>query len=518
MESKDSHLHIHVIGSRGTGTALALPDRFAEDTIYYNYEPDADALGQTCEFYHERGLTERTFNIALGGYDGEAVLNLNYDPYTSSMLECSTEAAHYARHHDLPNGDYIWGDVLRTVRRPRVPVRRLDGLLAEHGARLDFMTLDTQGTEFDILQGAQQTCATTALGFLVEVEFLPLYERQKLFPDLLNLARSWGFALAEILPHREGAFRGAPIGWQGRGFIGSADALFLKHPEAVLQTHPDPWLGLRKLAFLSICYGRMEHGLDCLTHAEAVEPRSDPGPRSYLALTDDILSAWRSSSTVAQVRFTDLYSAEESLARFDTTAGAKRPAAIDVRRRYFNHQDRDEFDAAIAGLLKSAPSPVERILDRYGFGQIASALASNRRDKALETCLAIGFFAEPGNRIMDGARTLAGSLRGSMRVAFYGTGEVYGFARRLLPVRSEQVAGIVDGDPARLGMDVDGHKVRPPGDLPGMGAGILILCSLGSADRMADAARACGYGGKVFTFRQLLDLVCIAADGEFPSW
>jgi FkbM family methyltransferase len=67
-----------------------------------------------------------------------------------------------------------------------VDARRLDDYRQENGLPFaDLMKLDVQGYELKVLEGAKE-CLTRAKALITEVSFVPLYEGQCLFHDLVS--------------------------------------------------------------------------------------------------------------------------------------------------------------------------------------------------------------------------------------------------------------------------------------------------------------------------------------------
>jgi hypothetical protein len=60
------------------------------------------------------------------------------------------------------------------------------------GEDVEFIKIDVQGFESEVLKGAQHTLARAA-GVHVELSFVPLYEGQSLFQDLWHHLSSLGF-------------------------------------------------------------------------------------------------------------------------------------------------------------------------------------------------------------------------------------------------------------------------------------------------------------------------------------
>lgn len=69
---------------------------------------------------------------------------------------------------------------------------RLDDI--EEAKNCDFLKVDVQGAELDVLKGASRTLGHAAVVEL-EVEFVPLYEGQPLFAEIDSYMRSQGFLL-----------------------------------------------------------------------------------------------------------------------------------------------------------------------------------------------------------------------------------------------------------------------------------------------------------------------------------
>jgi FkbM family methyltransferase len=110
----------------------------------------------------------------------------------------------------------------------------MDNQLAQNGiSNVDFIKLDTQGSELDILQGAEVTLDQSGVfGVEVEVEFQELYENQPLFPEVDTFMRKKGFQLFDIRPcywtrFGERSFPG------NKGQVVFCDAIYFKSIEAI---------------------------------------------------------------------------------------------------------------------------------------------------------------------------------------------------------------------------------------------------------------------------------------------
>lgn len=125
---------------------------------------------------------------AIGDRDGEIEIHIAGNSVSSSalqMLDSHTVAA--------PGSAYIGSE--------SVPLSQLDTVACDYlksGTR-PFVKIDTQGYEDRVLDGATELLQK-ARGLQLELSFVPLYEGQKLFDDLVERLRTLGFSIWAIWP------------------------------------------------------------------------------------------------------------------------------------------------------------------------------------------------------------------------------------------------------------------------------------------------------------------------------
>lgn len=158
------------------------------------FEPDIEECARLNQRIQSnasyRSLTFLPFG--LGRTEGFEILNLCRQGAVSSMYR--------------PNRSFLdrfsGAGRFDVVDSLQMPVRGLDDLLKDPHVRLpasiDFMKIDTQGSELEILQGAKNTLLNQVVAVEVEVEFARLYDSQPLFRDVDLFLSECGFTLFKI--------------------------------------------------------------------------------------------------------------------------------------------------------------------------------------------------------------------------------------------------------------------------------------------------------------------------------
>lgn len=123
---------------------------------------------------------------AIGDQDGEIEIHIAGNSVSSSvlpMMEVHSSAAEGSAY----------------VGIEKTPIFRLDSVAPDYLAksRRPFLKIDTQGYEWQVLDGARETLSHMQ-GVLCELSLVPLYEGQHLWMDMIQRLESEGFTLWSI--------------------------------------------------------------------------------------------------------------------------------------------------------------------------------------------------------------------------------------------------------------------------------------------------------------------------------
>lgn len=172
------------IGANRGQTVARFRREFPKATIYA-FEPGIPAFSKLKAGTANDSKT-KSFNLALGEYDGCATLHENANNVTNSLLPNSCRIAQFAP-----------PEMVAPEKETTVPLMRLDTFCANESiCCIDLLKIDAQGYERHILEGAGSLLSpATIRGLLLEVLFVDLYESQTWCGEVLELLRSRGYRL-----------------------------------------------------------------------------------------------------------------------------------------------------------------------------------------------------------------------------------------------------------------------------------------------------------------------------------
>jgi len=151
----------------------------SKDT-YYLFEPEKEAYDKLVNRFKEN---QKVFIFNVGLYNKKETKTL----YIAKKRECSSLLP--------PN----W-EVLKKYNAKRfltdytfeIEVDRLDNILPPDIGIIDKLKLDTQGTEYEILEGCGEILNKVKT-IVCEVEHVELYKNQKLYSDVNKYLEKYGF-------------------------------------------------------------------------------------------------------------------------------------------------------------------------------------------------------------------------------------------------------------------------------------------------------------------------------------
>lgn len=271
-------------GDSANGLVEAIPG-----SRYVGFEPDAEECARLSRAARP-GYAY--YPVALGARaEDRRTLYITRNPACSSFFR--------------PNAVF-WGQFLDCAPQIEVKETRevrtvaLDDFLPGIGVeRADFLELDTQGSELEILQGAEKLLSSTIIGLRVETEFAPMYQDQPLFPDVDVFVRGHGFMLFDLSRHRYRR-QNCPRTLVTRGQLLYGHALYLK--DYRLLAKPTSKASAVRLAFVADFLGFHDYSVEVLDHVLQTQKEAmSEADFSVLEQARATILSWRQEGRLARV-------------------------------------------------------------------------------------------------------------------------------------------------------------------------------------------------------------------------
>ena len=206
------------------------------------FEPDARSYYELIKKNYD--CNYKVFNYALSSKNEIRKLYLTVKPECTSFYKPNMKY-----HNKFPNSER-W----RVVDVINIECRSLKSIYSEIG-EYDFIKIDTQGSELEILKGSVGGGLELTLGLEIEVEFLELYEGQPLFGDVSKFMSENKFEFYDfVVEYRYGRKK-----LNREGQLAFADALFLRTPEWICEKYLSNEINKEKvIKYFDICrvYGK----------------------------------------------------------------------------------------------------------------------------------------------------------------------------------------------------------------------------------------------------------------------
>lgn len=225
------------------------------------FEPDEEE----CERLKSACASNRTY-LPVGLWSGEGMVKIHRADTSSCSSVYPPHFELLAKYHEQHWKPRVTRQVVQ------VPCTTLDKVLKDAKLECDFLKIDTQGSEYEVLQGAQASLKTSIFGVLVETWTSEVHKGQHLTGDILTMMAALGFALFDINVAAAWKRRhdGLPD-MAGKAQITGLDLLLFKESNA--------WLGARnrltkvlKAAAIAEVYGFPDYAVELLGATAELNP------------------------------------------------------------------------------------------------------------------------------------------------------------------------------------------------------------------------------------------------------
>jgi FkbM family methyltransferase len=153
-----------------------------------SFEPLSQAHSELLRASADDAKWDAYPRCALGDHNGEVEINIAGNSESSSILPMLESHRTVA-----PQSAY--------QGKESVPIKTLDAVSGQYlkDAGAPFLKIDTQGFEWQVLDGARDTLPHIK-GILVELSLMPLYEGQQLWREVIDRLEADGFTLWAFKP------------------------------------------------------------------------------------------------------------------------------------------------------------------------------------------------------------------------------------------------------------------------------------------------------------------------------
>ncbi len=146
--------------------------------FFYTFDPDPRAQPWS--------TPSQNFPIGLWSQKSTQPIHLTAYPPASSLFKADSEVVETFQLNHL----------FKEIGTRNVKLDTVDKVLAEH--RVDFLKIDAEGAELEILKGATRVLTQQCLGLQVEALFSPLRRNAPLFSELDTYVRYFDFELFQL--------------------------------------------------------------------------------------------------------------------------------------------------------------------------------------------------------------------------------------------------------------------------------------------------------------------------------
>jgi len=172
-------------------------------TTIVGFEPNPIELKRLKEKYSKNNFKSlELLADCVSDAEGTVSFNIANRSSMSSLLE--KDADNYQKHFGLYKNFENWKSNIGIDSVITTSAITLDHFITDKNAVIDYLKIDTQGSELKILRGAEKLLNEKRINVLkIEVSTIAVYQDQVLFSDIDIYLRHKGYILVDLITYKE---------------------------------------------------------------------------------------------------------------------------------------------------------------------------------------------------------------------------------------------------------------------------------------------------------------------------
>ena len=167
------------------------------------FEPNTEEFKKLLSLYEKHPFKALYLNaIGLSDYEGIAAFFITKHASMSSLLEGDME--NYNKHFGTYKEYTNWENDISEQKNTTIDLQTLDNYFQNNTEVIDYLKIDTQGSELSILKGAEKLIQRKQIHVIkVEVSTIPVYKNQALFSDIDIYLRQHDYVLVDFITYQD---------------------------------------------------------------------------------------------------------------------------------------------------------------------------------------------------------------------------------------------------------------------------------------------------------------------------
>jgi FkbM family methyltransferase len=296
----DKGIHPTIVDAGARNGMFDLPDSYAQQAIFVGFEPnkveyDKLVAGETdaikCGIKPVRYTSEKYHNMALWSTEEERTFYVTEGAGACTLMGYTVPGITENMFLDIDAGESYGARHTNVRQTTPVPCKPLDSVQTD---TVDYLKIDVEGAELDIMQGARKLFEAQDILFIkTEFVFTPYYERHPVLGHQHVFLDEMGLRLLDLDAQHAKYARGKtkiPAN-ADRRMVYAGDAFFAIDPDRTSLSAEKS----HRLAVIAIVYGFHSFGVSLLRDAALIssnEIDQIEQALSYLPLRARLKSKW----------------------------------------------------------------------------------------------------------------------------------------------------------------------------------------------------------------------------------